>query len=89
MHERSGERASEIKLKPCPFCGTEPYTSVNESNGKEIKGYIQCDNPHCGALMEFVIRTESGFLRINEVINGFNEAEGAWNRRAGERGEDK
>ena len=80
---------SEIKLKPCPFCGTEPYTSVNESNGKEIKGYIQCDNPHCGTLMEFVIRTESGFLRINEVINGFNEAEGAWNRRAGERGEDK
>ena len=73
---------SEIKLKPCPFCGTLPYTSVNGSNGKKIKGYIQCNNPNCGALMEFEIKTESGFLRINEVIDGFNKAEEAWNRRA-------
>ena len=75
---------SEIKLKPCPFCGTLPYTSVNESNGKKIKGYIQCNNPHCGVLMEFEIKAESGFLKINEVINGFNEAAEAWNRRVGE-----
>ena len=78
---------SETKLKPCPFCGTLPYNSVNESNGKKIKGYIQCNNPNCGVLMHFEIKSESGFLKFDEVINGFNEVSEAWNRRAGEKNE--
>ena len=80
-------KMNEIKLKPCPFCGELPYTSVNESNGKKMEGYIQCNNPYCGALIEFEIKAENGFLKINEVINGFSKAEEAWNRRAGEQNE--
>lgn len=73
---------SEIKLKPCPFCGTMPYTSINESDGKKIKGYIQCNNPNCGVLMNFEIDTKGGFLKFDDVIDGLNEMEETWNRRA-------
>ena len=28
---------SEIKLKPCPFCKTMPYTSIESADGKKNK----------------------------------------------------
>lgn len=78
---------SEIKLKPCPFCKTLPYTSIEFANDTKIKGYIQCNNPYCGAKIDFEYKTKSGFLTFDEVIEALNETIEAWNRRAGERDE--
>lgn len=73
---------SEIKLKPCPFCKTPPYTSIECANRTKIKGYIQCDNPDCGARIDFEYKTKNGFLTFDEVIEALNETIEAWNRRA-------
>ena len=80
---------SKIKLKPCPFCGTLPYTSVDKVRAENIEVSIQCDNPDCGALMNFKIKTKNGLLDFDEVVNGCNEAVETWNRRTSEGIEDK
>lgn len=72
---------SEIKLKPCPFCGTMPYTSIVKSSDEKMKIYIQCDSSECGAKMDFTIEAENGFLDFDDVINGISKAAEAWNRR--------
>ena len=53
---------SENKLKPCQFCGTMPYSSVESTGVRKIKGYIQCDNANCGAKITFEYETQNGFL---------------------------
>lgn len=80
-------RMSEIKLKPCPFCGTLPYTSVDKVSAEKIEVSIQCDNPDCGALIKFKIKTKNGFLNFDEVVNGCNEAVETWNGRAEDNGQ--
>lgn len=75
-------RMSEIKLKSCPFCETEPYTSIVGSDDEKMKIYIQCNNPDCGTKMEFTIKAERVFLEFDDVIGGINKAIEAWNRRA-------
>lgn len=73
---------SEIKLKPCPFCGTEPYTAIVGVNDEKMKIFIRCNNPNCGTKMEFTIKAERIFLRFDDVISGINKAVETWNRRA-------
>ncbi len=72
---------SENKLKPCPFCGTMPYSSVESTGVRKIKRYIQCDNANCGAKITFEYETQNGFLRFNEVYKALNKAIETWNRR--------
>ena len=74
---------NEIRLKPCPFCGTEPYTSIVGSDDEKMKIYIQCNNPDCGTKMDFTIKAERVILRFEDVINGINKAIETWNRREG------
>lgn len=76
----------EIKLKPCPFCKTMPYTSIESADGKKIKGYIQCNDPDCGAKIDFEYKSKNGFLTFDEVIEALNKTIEAWNKRAGEGG---
>lgn len=73
---------SEVKLKPCPFCGTEPYTSIVRSDDEKMEIYIQCNDIDCGTKMEFTIKAEKVFLDFNDVIDGISKAAEAWNRRA-------
>lgn len=77
------EKMNEIRLKPCPFCGTEPYTSIVGSNEEKMKIYIQCNNSDCGTKIDFTIKAERVFLRFEDVINGINKAIETWNRREG------
>lgn len=72
----------EIKLKPCPFCGSDPYTAIVGSNDEKMKIYIQCNASDCGTKMEFTIKAERVCLNFNDVISGINKAVEAWNRRA-------
>jgi len=60
----------EIKLKKCPFCGTEPTEIVRKGkDGWRDRFAVLCDYEHggCGA--------ESGWYHYRE------EAVDAWNRR--------
>ena len=63
---------SEIKLLPCPFCGTEPTMIVRKGkDGWRDRYAVLCDYEHggCGA--------EGGWYHYTE------EAAAAWNRRPG------
>ncbi len=61
---------SQIKLKPCPFCGN---TNIGEECRQGVY-YVACEN--CGSMgPEF----SSDALR---GCNGWEEAAHAWNRRA-------
>lgn len=73
----------EIKLKPCPCCGTEAYTRFTVLKDDELHGYISCNNPTCGLEMRFKIKPSHILLDFNDVIDGINNAAEAWNRRAG------
>ena len=58
-----------MKLKPCPFCGSEAMLNCCHSTSKQqLVYYIDCTNAYC-AVMTKVFYDEEG------VIN-------AWNRRA-------
>ena len=83
---------SEIKLKPCPFCGCHPELNMGLSGAE-----IRC--PHCGIgtgyirdegdYMEFTRMTEfgeEGYIR-HKRPNGIEVAIENWNRRAGEQNE--
>lgn len=62
------------KLKPCPFCGEEPYLQFRESDKTllDVEFYVECANPYCG-----VEPVTSGFETEEDAI-------AAWNRRAGD-----
>ena len=79
-----GYKMNEIKLKSCPFCGTEPYTSIDKLSADKIEASIQCNNPDCAALIKFKIKIKNGLLNFNEIIEGLKNAAEAWNRRIGE-----
>ena len=74
----------EIKLKPCPFCGSkaelddrEVYEDVQEKYGKACFE-VSCENPDCAAAIIVYNRT-------NEPLPYEVMAEMAaekWNRRA-------
>lgn len=74
----------EIKLKPCPFCGSkaeladrEVYEDVQEKYGKACLK-VSCENPECAAAIIVYNRT-NGPLPY-EVMT--EKAAEKWNRRA-------
>lgn len=80
---------SEIKLKPCPFCGSNPQI-IPWLEGAEIKcpncgigtGYIKDEDDY----MEFTRLTEYGeesYIR-HKRPDGIEVAMEIWNRRVGE-----
>lgn len=77
----------EIKLKPCPCCGTKPYTHFTELKNDELHGYVSCNNPKCAINMGFVIKPTHILLNFYDVINGIHDIADKWNRRAGENNE--
>lgn len=72
---------SEIKLKPCPFCGGKPYTRVTLAANDEMNGYISCNNSKCATKMNFTIKGGNILLSFEDVINGLYNAADKWNRR--------
>lgn len=69
------------ELKPCPFCGTKPYTVIEGSTDQIMKGYISCNNSDCGAKIRFRIKAKNVFLDFDDVIDGLQKAGEAWNMR--------
>lgn len=59
---------TEIKLKPCPFCGKKPKTLTSEF-GKRHN--IECRNPDCHCTV-----FASGTTKEEAAVK--------WNRRAGD-----
>ena len=74
----------EIKLKPCPFCGSaaelddrEVYEYVQEEYGKACFE-VSCENPDCAAAIIVYNRT-NGPLPYEAMAK---KAAEKWNRRA-------
>lgn len=76
-------KMSEIKLKPCSCCGTEPYTHFTVLKNDELHGFVSCNNPKCALKMSFAIKPSSILLNFNDVINGLHDIADRWNRREG------
>ena len=81
MDPVSERETSRIELKPCPYCGTLPYTWVEMLGDEKMKAYIQCNNADCRATVAKVIKAKRGLLNFEEVIGGLEEAADTWNRR--------
>ena len=64
---------SEIKLKPCPFCGGKAELMKNAFWPSTDWWYAACSNLDCGILVQTADRLTP------------QEAAKLWNRRAGER----
>lgn len=64
---------SEVKLKPCPFCGNRETTIIQDYNKPVLQWEIQCVRCGCGV----------GYYKTQE------DAIAAWNRREAARGDCK
>ena len=82
------EKMNGIKIKPCPCCGTQPYTVITSVHNDKLYGYIECNNPECKLKMDFTAEAKHVLLSFEDVINGIYETTDKWNRRTGERIED-
>lgn len=67
MKERRGRKMSEIKLKPCPFCGGEAYIST------VLKPHIDCFHTK-----KCKMRPDTWLLSSESLKKQIK----AWNRRA-------
>lgn len=73
----------ETGLKPCPFCGEEPYTRmVFKSPGcgpypAEVDLIVRC--PECGCFRSVVLKLSD--MSFEKVIIEIQNAVAAWNRR--------
>lgn len=69
------------ELKPCPFCGREPYTRVNvnswRSGSAEMTFQVKCE---CGICKTTVL--EICGADFNEIINAIQSVEYKWNCRS-------
>lgn len=75
----------EIKLKPCPFCGsTDIRLSIKRAKYPYWYSAMYCNSCHCyGARTRFVIEKE-GYISEREIkasTNAESMAVDAWNRR--------
>lgn len=73
---------SEIKLKPCPFCGGTPNCYIKVLRGMSqdyIKIAVTCNK--CDIEKEYRVASGSPFELI---IKAYIEANKEWNRRANE-----
>lgn len=87
VNMRRERMMSEIKLRPCPCCDTEPYTHFTELKHNELHGFISCNNSNCALKMNFVIKPSRTLLNFDDVINGMHDIADRWNRRVGEQNE--
>lgn len=71
MKERRGRKMSEIKLKPCPFCGRSNVKIETWASGGRMY-MVKCNNPDCPV-------PERGYPTGRNLDDVKNE----WNRRAG------
>lgn len=71
---------TEIKLKPCPFCGKEVITAVSVIHmdfGDNIRFAVYCPACHVGQYSEIV-----DFNTFEETEKTMKKAIEAWNRMA-------
>lgn len=59
------------KLKPCPFCGSEPNVQKAEYNAPYVEYFVRCSNMKKCSVLPFTY----SFDNIEDAID-------AWNRRA-------
>lgn len=78
---------SEIKLKPCPFCGREAVFVIksHSSSHRDVgfNFFIQCSKCYTRLPQEYSLTLrldEDG--NISTTSDGRKDAEEAWNRRA-------
>ena len=70
MKERRGRKMSEIKLKPCPFCGRSNVKIETWASGGRMY-MVKCNNPDCPV-------PERGY----PTGRNLDDVKNVWNRRA-------
>lgn len=50
------EYIEEVKLKPCPFCGSTPVIANNMESMRSLSYYVKCD---CGARLASALSTSA------------------------------
>lgn len=84
---------ADVKLKPCPFCGTTPRLEHSEiekcrsrENGDLITRWtVRCANCGCkqdGGVTEYIFMSNETLHIKDEHLDGRRRAIEAWNRRA-------
>lgn len=69
---KDGEEMTDIKLKPCPFCGGTAKVYREKNHGGLDGSVVRCEN--CGAKAEW--------KALSYTTACDHEAAEAWNRRA-------
>lgn len=72
---------NDIKLKPCPCCGTRAWSHIEKASDEKMIGYISCNNSSCGLKMRFEINASSVILSFEDVVKGIYNAVEKWNTR--------
>lgn len=71
---------SEIKLKPCPFCGTTPKIKIGVIRSLEYYVRLTVFCPECKTSKYHDLASESSFDDVEEVLD---KVAANWNRRKG------
>lgn len=78
----------EIRLKPCPICGTDVYTQfehIGRNCTTEIYDLkIKCNNTVCGLEKHHKIMLDDE--SFDNLLKEIKQVVDDWNRRAGEEG---
>ena len=79
--------SKEIKLKPCPFCGSDDIEAVTQASFAidQERGWVHCNSCHasiiCDDEPEHFEKVEEDLYRKVPKISGIDAAVERWNRR--------
>lgn len=68
-----------VKLKPCPFCGSEPKTHIEYIIRGGYSVRIQCSKSNCNAQQETIlVGCNKSF---DDILNAIDKVTDYWNVR--------
>lgn len=82
--EDNGQTLRSTLLKPCPFCGAEPFVQTSELGDFSIGARVVCPRCHVATSSEYM-SSRMTYLPTGEDITrllAIGKAISSWNRRA-------
>lgn len=75
-------KMNEMKLKPCPFCGSEANIKIISVSEGVVLGSIGCSNSECSARIRFTGMVKNMYLTIEEISEIADKELEKWNKRS-------